>query len=152
MQQISLSAFADNLNEIMPVIMKGFARRLVKELYKGNITLPQFFILESLYREGESRMTDLARCMNATTAAMTGLVDRLVRDSYIVRIHDSNDRRIVKVKLTAAGSDLVKRVNERRRQMVIRIFGRISESDRRDYLRILTQIKDILTKEKCPDE
>lgn len=152
MQEISLSAFADNLNEIMPVIMKGFGRRLVKELYKGNITLPQFFILESLYRESESRMTDLARCMNVSTAAMTGLVGRLVRDNYIERIHDNADRRIIKVKLTAAGNDLVKRVNQRRRQMVIGIFGKISESDRSDYLRILTQIKDILTKEKCPNE
>jgi hypothetical protein len=53
--------------------------------------------------------------------------------------------------LTAAGNDLIKRVNERRRQMVIRIFGKISEKDRLDYLRILTQIKDVLLKDKCPE-
>jgi len=151
MEKVSLSIFADKLNEVMPVIMKGFGRRLVKELCKGNITLPQFLILESIYREGESRMTDLARCMNVTTAAMTGLVDRLVRDNYLERVYDNSDRRIIKVKLTAAGNDLIKRVNERRRQMVIRIFGKISEKDRLDYLRILTQIKDVLLKDKCPE-
>jgi DNA-binding MarR family transcriptional regulator len=149
MPQIPLSAFADNLNEIMSVIMKGFGGRLVKELYKTNITLPQFFILKSLYREGQMKMTDLARYMNVTTAAMTGLVDRLVRDGYIERVRSDNDRRIIKVKLTSIGNGLVKRVNGRRRQMVIRIFGKISEGDRRDYLRILNQIKDILLKSEA---
>jgi 5'-methylthioadenosine phosphorylase len=69
-----------------------------------------------------------------------------VRDGYIKRAYDPNDRRIVRVKLIARGSDLVEKINEQRRQMVIKIFGKISENDRNDYLRILMQIKNILTK------
>lgn len=147
MIEFSLLDFADKMNDILPVIIKEFARRQVNELYKGKITLPQFLILEFLSRRLESNMTDLARFMNVSTAAMTGIVDRLVKYGYVVRAYDQKDRRIIKVKMTARGKKLVKKINHQRRQMVIKIFGRISEADRQDYLRILMQIRDILVKE-----
>lgn len=145
MSKLSLSEFADKMNKVMPVIMKEFGRRLVSALYKGKITLPQFLILEFLHREDESKMTALAHFMNVTTAAMTGIVERLVRAGYIIRTYEAQDRRIIKVKLTAQGIDLVKKINQQRCQMVIKIFGKISEADRQEYLRILMQIKEILT-------
>ena len=144
MSKLSLSEFADKMNRLMPVVIKEFARRQVNELYKGKITLPQFFSLNFLNEQGESRMTDLAYFMNVTTAATTGIVDRLVRDNYVARSYNPDDRRIVKVRLTPKGYELVKKVNQQRRQMIIKIFGKISEVDRQDYLRILMQIKDIL--------
>lgn len=147
MTTLSLAEFADRLNEIMPVMVREFGKHQIKELYKGKITLPQVFILEYLDREGESKMTALARFMNVTTAAMTGFIDRLVRDVYVVRVYEPNDRRIIKVKLTAKGNELVRKMNAYRRQMVVNIFSKISEIDRKNYLRILTQIKDVLTKE-----
>ena len=147
MEQITLTEFAEKLSEIMPAIMKEFARRQMNELYKGKITLPQFFILEFLHREGELKMTDLAHFMSVTTAAITGIVVRLVRDGYVVRAFDAKDRRIIRVQLTTKGNDLVGKINEQRRQMLFKIFGRITERDRRDYLRILMQIREILTKD-----
>jgi len=131
----------------MPIIIKEFARRQVNELYKGKITLQQFLILEFLYQNGESNMTRLAKFMKVTTANMTGIVDRLVRNGYITREPDSKDRRIINIKLSAKGSELVNKVNTQRRRMIIKTFGKISQQDRLDYLRILTKIKDTLIKE-----
>jgi len=147
MSNVSIREFADDIDEVMPVIMKEFARRQVNELYKGKVTFPQFLILEVLNADGEYKMKDLAHTMHVTTAAMTGIVDRLVKYGYAVRVYDPNDRRIVKVKLTSRGTDLLKKISEQRRQMTIKIFSKISESDRKDYLRILMHIKEILTKE-----
>jgi len=147
MLQSSLLEFADKMNEVMPGIIQGFARRQADELYKGKITLPQFLILDFLSQQGESRMTDMAHFMHVTTAAMTGIVDRLVGYGYVARVYDPEDRRIIKIKLTLHGSELVKKINEQRRSMIIKIFGSISGTDRQDYLRILMQIREILTKE-----
>jgi DNA-binding MarR family transcriptional regulator len=79
---------------------------------------------------------------------MTGLVDRLVRDGYAARGPDLKDRRIIKIKLNPSGNELVRKINAQRREMIIKIFGKISSSDREDYLRILKQIKEILAKEE----
>ncbi|MCX5703671.1 MAG: MarR family transcriptional regulator [Candidatus Omnitrophica bacterium] len=144
----SLTEFADRMNEIMPILAKEFVRRHVSQLYKGKITLPQCLILEFLQREGETKMTTLAKFMNVSTAAMTGIVDRLVRSGYSLRAHQSEDRRIVKIKLTASGQELVRKFHAHKRAMLIHIFSRVSERDRRDYLRVLTRIRDILTKEE----
>jgi len=148
MSHITLSEFADKINQIMPVISKEFARHQTNDLYKGKITFPQFLILELLYNDEESNMTDLAKFMHVTTAAMTGIVERLVRDKYVQRAYEPEDRRIIKVKLTEKGSALVKTISNQRRKMVIDIFGKISDADRQEYLRILTHIKDILIKQK----
>ncbi|MFA5008461.1 MAG: MarR family transcriptional regulator [Candidatus Omnitrophota bacterium] len=144
---ISIEAFADRLNEIMPLVFKELTKKLTTDLHKSKITLPQFFVLEFLGREGESKMTELAHFMNVTTAAMTGIVDRLVREEYIERVYDKADRRIIKVKLTSAGNNLVRKICERKQQMVIKIFEKISETDREHYLRILNQINKILLEE-----
>lgn len=149
MPQVTLSEFADKINEVMPLLAKEFTRRQPDELYKGKITLPQLLVLDFLNKQGESKMTDMAHFMRVTTAAMTGLVDRLVRDGYAVRVYDSQDRRVIKIKLTPQGSGLVKKINTQRRKMVMKIFGHISEADRQDYLRILLKIKDVLTKDSA---
>ena len=147
MVPLSLSEFADRMQEIMPVIFREFASRHSSELFKVKITMPQFLVLNFLNVSGESKMKDLAQGMYVTTAAMTGIVDRLVRDSFVQRTYDPEDRRIIKIRLTPKGLKLVKKVNQQRRQMIVRIFGKIPESDRQDYLRILTQVKDVLNKE-----
>ena len=145
---LPLGEFADKLNRIMPVIMIEFLRRNADELSKGKITPPQLLTLSFLNEKGESRMTDLARFMKVTTAAMTGVVDRLVRDAYALRVFDPKDRRIIKVRLTPKGAELIKRINRQKRNMIVNIFGKISDSERQDYLRILTRIQDVLTNEQ----
>ncbi|MFH1641195.1 MAG: MarR family transcriptional regulator [Candidatus Omnitrophota bacterium] len=139
--------FADKVSEIMPLVMREFSRRLGNELFKEKITLPQIFILDLLDKHGESRMSDLARLMKVSTAASTGIVERLVKYGYVARVFDPDDRRIIRIKLTSKGSVLIRNINQGRRRLITRIFGKISEEDRQDYLRILFQIKNILTQD-----
>ena len=148
MGQVSILEFADRMNEVMPTIAREFVRRQADELYKGKISLPQFLVLEFLHKEGESKMTTLANFMDVTTAAMTGIIDRLVNYRYVIRIFDPNDRRVIKTKLTPKGAELVKRITQQRRRMIINIFGKITELERNDYLSILMRIRDILAKQK----
>jgi DNA-binding MarR family transcriptional regulator len=82
--------------------------------------------------------------MNITTAAMTGIVERLVRDKYVVRTSDPNDRRIIRVRPTAKGSRIVKDMIENRKRLVMKIFGVISEKEREEYLKILMHIREHL--------
>jgi DNA-binding MarR family transcriptional regulator len=144
---LPITEFADRLSRIIPTMMKEFARQQLF-LYRDQITLPQFIILDFLHIQGESKMKDLATFMNVSTAAMTGIVERLVRYKYVIRSFQPDDRRIIKVGLTTRGNELVRKINEQRRKMLVKVFGKVSEKDRQDYLRILTQIKDILLKEK----
>lgn len=139
-----LSEFADKLNEIMPMLMREFSRLQPEEIYKGKVTLPQILILEFLNLQGYVKMKDIALFMRVSTPATTGIVDRLVKSGYALRDYDKNDRRIIKILITPKGSALLKRIKEARRSLTIKVFERISEDDRDNYLRILTSIRDII--------
>ncbi len=148
MSTVSLEEFGNRISGILPVIMREGSRQMMKDFYKAKITLPQFIILEFLSRQGASKMTDMARALGVTTAAMTGMVDRLVRDKYVVRKHDARDRRIVNISPTQKGASLARAVQERRKQMIMHIFGKVSEKDREDYLRVLTTVRDVFVRQK----
>lgn len=140
----SLLNFADQVNELIPTLMREFARKQTNELCKGRITFPQFLILDFLSRENESTMTDISRFMRVTTATMTGIVNRLVEAGYCQRIFDPQDRRIVMMKLTSRGELIVRKLNDERRKMIVDVFGKLSQKERNDYLHILTRIREMM--------
>ncbi|MBU1997908.1 MAG: MarR family transcriptional regulator [Candidatus Omnitrophica bacterium] len=146
MSGVSLSEFADKLDQIMPVFMREFVRRHNSDLLKDKITMPQFFILNHLYKQGETNMSCLAKFIGVTTAAATGLVDRIVKSGYVERVYEPQDRRVIKIKLSAKGESLIKKIVQDRRQTTMDIFGKISQQDRDDYLRVLGRVYEILTK------
>jgi DNA-binding MarR family transcriptional regulator len=147
MPGISLAGFADVINEIMPEIARGFVSRQSDELFRGKITVPQFFLLSYLQKQGELRMTDIARFLSVTTAASTGVVERLVKAGYALRVFDPRDRRIIRIKLSVKGSAVVEKIMRQRRQMIMDIFGEISENERQQYLAILTRIQQVMRKQ-----
>lgn len=148
MSPISPQEFADRMSEIMPVIMKEFTQHQSDEIYRGKITLPQFLVMDFLMKNETAKMSDLAQFMEVSMATMTGIVDRLVRHKYVERLLSDEDRRIVRIRMTREGAMLMNRVYLRRREVIINIFGQISANDRDEYLRILSQIRDILLAEK----
>jgi len=148
MPDLTLSDFAEKIEDVMPTVMRGFAKMQTNELFKGKITLPQFFILNHLDKHGESKMNELAKVMDVTTAAATGIVDRLVRYGYIVRAYNPKDRRVINIRLIQKGSDMVKRIGRQRNEVTREVFGKISREERENYLAIMLHIRDILTEEK----
>ena len=148
MPELTLSEFSERIEEVVPAVMRGFAKMQTNELFKGKITLPQFFILSHLYKHGESRMNELANVMEVTTAAATGMVDRLVISGYVMRLYDPKDRRVINIKLTQKGSNMVQRISQQRKQITSEVFGKISKEERYNYLSIMLHIHDVITEEK----
>lgn len=146
MTGLTLNVFADRVSENLVSISKEFMRHRPGDFYKMKVTLPQLAILELLYRSNELNMSDMARFMNVTTAAMTGIVDRLVRDGYVIRTAVPNDRRVIKIKLMAKGNKIAKDVIEQRRHLITKIFGTLSHIEREEYLNLLTRIREGLNK------
>lgn len=105
------NAMADeNANRIADFIMfaqRSFLLDLSKELNSGNISYAQFFLLGYLANEDFLTMTDISKKMGHSTAAATGLVDRLEKLGYVQRLHAADDRRKVMVQITRKGIELV---------------------------------------------
>ncbi len=105
-----MKADADRLADFVLFTQRSCILNLSSELNKGNISFPQFFLLTYLSSEEYLTMSDIAKKMGHSTAAATGLVDRLEKLSYVERVHASEDRRKIMVRITAKGVELVSKM------------------------------------------
>jgi DNA-binding MarR family transcriptional regulator len=142
--ELTLAQFADQLNSIMPEIIKGFGRNHFGDMVKTEISMPQILIMENLVKNTAIKMSDIARMLSITTAAATGIVDRMVKKGYLRRNFEVDDRRVIKVELTTKGRELIKKISDEKRKMFIKVFSQISLEDRENYLRILNKVRDIV--------
>ena len=106
----SLHADADRLADFVLFTQRSCILNLSNELNKGNVSFPQFFLLAYLSSEEYLKMSDIAKKMGHSTAAATGLVDRLEKLGYVERVHAAEDRRKIMVRITSRGVDLVSKM------------------------------------------
>lgn len=106
----SVKVDADRLADFVLFTQRSCILNLSTELNKGNISFPQFFLLTYLSSEEYLTMSDIAKKMGHSTAAATGLVDRLEKLTYVERTHASEDRRKIMVRITAKGVELVSKM------------------------------------------
>jgi DNA-binding MarR family transcriptional regulator len=106
----SVKADADRLADFVLFTQRSCILNLSGELNKGNVSFPQFFLLTYLSSEEYLTMSDIAKKMGHSTAAATGLVDRLERLSYVERVHAADDRRKIMVRITSKGIELVSKM------------------------------------------
>ena len=103
---------AGRLADFIMFTQRSFLLNLSKELNKGSVSFAQFFLLGYLAKEDYLTMTDISKKMGHSTAAATGLVDRLEKLGYVQRLHASDDRRKVMVQITRKGIDLVEKMRD----------------------------------------
>ena len=68
---------AERMADFIMFTQRSFLLDLSKELNEGNISYAQFFLLGYLSSEDYLTMTSISKKMGHSTAAATGLVDRL---------------------------------------------------------------------------
>lgn len=100
-------AEAERLADFVLFTQRSCILNLSSELNRGKISFPQFFLMAYLSSEDYLTMSDIAKKMGHSTAAATGLVDRLEKLSYVERVHAAEDRRKIMVRITSKGTDLV---------------------------------------------
>ena len=143
-----IGAFGKRMVELLPRMLRGFARRESNYLSLGKISIPQFNVLELLWREDDCPMNRLAKALGVTRPAATGLVDRLIHQGLAIRRGDPRDRRVVRVSVTPKGRKILSNIWDQKRRMIVSVFGGISPSDRAHYLATLEKVVGILAKER----
>src|SRR6188768_647932 len=105
--ETTLRRDAERLADIFTVLQRCFLLRLSQDLARGNVSFPQYLLLGFLVQKDQLTMTEIASKMGHTTAAATGLVDRLEKLGLAQREHAQEDRRKVFVRPTPEGCALV---------------------------------------------
>ena len=84
--------------------------RLAERHTIGDLTYSQFAVLETLYHLGPMTQGEVSQKVLKSGSNMTTVIDNLERDELVRRERDANDRRVIYVHLTEAGSDKLEAV------------------------------------------
>jgi DNA-binding MarR family transcriptional regulator len=87
-------------------------------------------------------MGELAAELVVAMGSLTVIVDRLVRKGLLHRERATEDRRVVRVKLTAAGHRLALEHQRHRLQMARAMLGALDEGEQAVFLRMMRKIRE----------
>jgi len=95
----------------------------------------------------------IADGLGVSNAAAAKLIDRLVKKGLLIREEDSRDRRVLKIKLTEAGQDMLERVCSMEDQYFGSVFQQMSSESRQDLeCGIVAFLRVVLEKPEQVDE
>ncbi len=93
-------------------------------------TLPRFDVMAALYRFPKGLlMSELSAALKVSNGNVTGIVDRLLNDSFVTRAAVPGDRRALRVKLTAAGKKEFLKQADQHEGWVDDLLGNLSGND-----------------------
>src|SRR3954470_7817825 len=131
---------SERLADIFTALQRSFIITLSTKLALGNVSFPQYHLLGFLNQQEFFTMTEIARRRGHTTAAATGLVDRLEKLGHAKRTHALDDRRKILVHITETGKALVDEVRNDMVENLLEMMAHLEPSDQKAWLRIYEKI------------
>jgi len=138
---MNIHKFAKEVLTVFPSIHAKVLKGQPAVLKKGKITISQMVLLELVHAKKQCKMSDISRVLGVTKSAVTGLTDRLIRAGFLKRFRLKVDRRIVKIRLTPRGVNVANKLKNYKLKMIRRLFAKISQRERTQYLGILKKIQ-----------
>jgi DNA-binding MarR family transcriptional regulator len=138
--EIGGRAACEKLADIFTALQRGFVLNLSRQLARGNVSFPQYFLLGFLSQQDFLTMSEIANRMGHTTAAATGLVDRLEKLGLVQRRHAVEDRRKIEVQITSRGLTLVSEVREDMIGNLRRLMGILTDHEQKCWVQIYEKI------------
>ncbi len=112
-------------------------RRLASSL---DLTRSQADTLQTLRDLGETAMNGLSEAMRVHGTTMTRMVDTMVERGMVERVPDPQDRRVVRVRLSARGEDVVASLRRSKRELMGATLRELPEAELRDMLEGLRRL------------
>lgn len=119
MAKDTLDTLVENLFEFSPILHK---KLLKPSKYSNNTILPvnQMMVLATLYDEGSLSISEIGKKLYISKPQMTSIIDKLIKEEFVERIHDKEDRRVININITEKGkkytNDVLKLLKEKMRK------------------------------------
>lgn len=141
-----------DLDELMGLILRMrqlFAQRQEFSLGEHSTSPLQFWALCYIKANPAASMSEVAASLGLSTSSATQLTERLVKGGYLERLEDERDRRIVRLRVTRAGSIEMGAVQGVIRSRMRSLFVTLPPADLKQFVRIHREL--IKNLEKLPE-
>jgi len=100
-----------------------------ESLHDHGITPTQLFVLSLLKTQGRCNISQLADHLGVKPSAVTFMMDRLEQNKLIMREHDQKDRRVVNIRLTKQGENMLETILESRKATITKYLSYLTEDE-----------------------
>ena len=99
---------AGKLREWVHVLMRNSMHGFIRYSKESGLSMPQMTALFRIRRDRQCGVTEIGEHLGITSAAASQMLERLVKQGYVDRSEDPEDRRGKKLALTETGDKVVK--------------------------------------------
>ena len=128
------------LNDVARLLRTAYDRR-IRQL---GLTRAQWWVLTHLYRSNGVSQTELAETLEIEKPTLGRLLDRLEAKGWVRREHDTSDRRVWRVHLTAEVEPALRTMREIAKELRRDALTGISAAERERFVDTLLAIKENL--------
>jgi len=122
-------------------IARKMSRITREKVAPYGLTTTQFFLLTALYEEDGIFISALAQKVALDKATLTGLLDRLERDGLTERRADPEDRRAIRVHLTAKAERLRDELTELYHENNGMFLSLLNEEEKKVFEHVVAKIE-----------
>ena len=123
--------------------MDKFTNNLIiqwNKTFNEELGVSHILLLGHLMVHGKSRPSDIAKVLGLTPPTVTHLTEKLVKKKLAVRSTDEEDRRIVYVSISDAGTEIVKRATLEGQVLRKKLFEKLTSEEQEQMLRIYKKL------------
>jgi len=128
------------LEQLEPVVARQ-RKALVDQGCFRHISSTQLHVLYMLGSLGSMPMSRLAEQLGVSLPNATGLVERMVERGVVERVRPEDDRRVVEVRITTAGREVLDEIDMVKRQQMATIIARLTPEQQERALRTFTEMR-----------
>ena len=132
------------LFEIFPICQKFLLNTI--DIPSMDLTKTQILILFALSGGRSLNMSQLSSYLASSKEQATRAVSPLVKDEYVTRFRSDENRKMVYVKLTEKGNDLILKEKTLVKDYLSKRFESLSKEDQESFHQSLSNILEILKK------
>jgi DNA-binding MarR family transcriptional regulator len=131
---------------MLPEHMVRFKQQMEKS--RGSVSNMEdytfLFRIFTLLAQSETSptMSELSAYLKLPFSSTTRLIDWLERALFVERVHDANDRRVVRVHMTANGEQLYQIGMDYNKQQITRLLKDFSATEQAQLLRLMNKLLD----------
>lgn len=143
MEQKTFDTIYTTLNQTVDVLQG----RIKKEITPFGLNYNEYEILKYIYHNGDQPIQKIGEEIRVTSGSMTYLIDKLEKNSHIVRKPCTSDGRVMYASLTTEGKELMDKVMPKCSYTINHVIEDFEEEDINRTIQILDQIKTMLSVE-----
>jgi DNA-binding MarR family transcriptional regulator len=137
----SIDHILEDMIQILPVFQKKLLRMDLGGV-SGNMTRLHLAIMGTLSRDSMN-VTELANNIMTTKPQITHLIDQLVAQGVVERLHDDRDRRVINLSLTEKGQLLLSDIRKKVQANIKEALSDLTTDDLKAMYTALETLKNI---------